>query len=126
METHSQVAAGGSAEIDFDPLRTGFGGVHGGLVAAVPWSTTVHFLAPVPSGPFALRPAPVPVPTPEPTANHAPFRDASPWHLVRHRAAWASPTPCVDETELFTADGEPAAQGRRLRRITTDRRNPHA
>ncbi|CAM3004014.1 thioesterase family protein [Prescottella defluvii] len=73
----------------------------------------------LPPGLFATRTAPIPIPTVELTAHFAPAAGASggPWHRLRHRTVWWTSDECVDETELFTADGELAAQARQLRRI---------
>lgn len=73
----------------------------------------------LPPGLFATRTTPVPIPTIELTTHFAPGVHASrgPWHRLRHRTVWWTSDQCVDETELFTADGELAAQARQLRRI---------
>ncbi|MDH6680520.1 acyl-CoA thioesterase [Rhodococcus sp. LBL1] len=73
----------------------------------------------MPPGLFATRTAPVPIPTVELTAHFAPaaVSPTGPWHRLRHRTVWWTSDECVDETELFTTDGELAAQARQLRRI---------
>lgn len=73
----------------------------------------------LPPGLFATRTTPVPIPTVELTAHFAPGVRAhrGPWHRLRHRTVWWTTDTCVDETELFTVDGELAAQARQLRRI---------
>jgi acyl-CoA thioesterase len=72
----------------------------------------------LPPGLFATFTMPVAIPTVEFSAHFAPTTDTdSPWHRLRHRTVWSTETLCVDETELFTATGELAAQARQLRRI---------
>ncbi|KJF22525.1 thioesterase family protein [Rhodococcus sp. ACPA4] len=72
----------------------------------------------LPPGLFATLTMPVAIPTVEFSAHFAPTTPSdSPWHRLRHRTVWATDTLCVDETELFTATGELAAQARQLRRI---------
>ncbi|QKT13076.1 acyl-CoA thioesterase [Rhodococcus sp. W8901] len=73
----------------------------------------------LPPGLFAIRTAPAPIPTVELTAHFAPAAGSAtgPWHRLRHRTVWWTSDECVDETELFTTDGELAAQARQLRRI---------
>lgn len=71
----------------------------------------------LPPGLFAILTRPVLIPTIEMTAHFAPHADAGPWHYLRHRTVWSTADLAVDETELFTATGELAAQGRQLRRI---------
>lgn len=72
----------------------------------------------LPPGLFATLTRPVAIPTVEFSAHFAPTSPTrSPWHRLRHRTVWATDSLCVDETELFTATGELAAQARQLRRI---------
>ncbi|PTR31079.1 acyl-CoA thioesterase [Rhodococcus sp. OK519] len=73
----------------------------------------------LPPGLFATLTAPVSIPTVELTVHFAPgvHRPGGEWHRLRHRTVWWTSALCVDETELFTADGELAAQARQLRRI---------
>lgn len=72
----------------------------------------------LPPGLFAMMTAPTPIPTIEMTAHFAPVpANDNPWHYLRHRTVWSTTDLCVDETELFTATGELAAQARQLRRI---------
>ncbi len=74
----------------------------------------------LPPGLFATLTMPVAIPTVEFSAHFAPIAPPnSPWHRLRHRTVWATDTLCVDETELFTATGELAAQARQLRRISS-------
>ena len=71
----------------------------------------------LPPGLYAMTTRPVPVPTIEMTAHFVPHTDVGPWHFIRHRTVWATADLTVDETELYTATGELAAQARQLRRI---------
>ncbi|MEE2034158.1 acyl-CoA thioesterase [Rhodococcus chondri] len=73
----------------------------------------------LPPGLFATRTTPVPIPTVELTTHFAPGAHTShgPWHRLRHRTVWATSDRCVDEAELFTADGQLAAQARQSRRV---------
>ncbi|UYP17900.1 thioesterase family protein [Rhodococcus sp. Z13] len=73
----------------------------------------------LPPGLFAVRTTPVPIPTMELTVHFAPAAHTSrgPWYRLRHRTVWWTDDLCVDETELFTAEGDLAAQARQLRRI---------
>lgn len=76
----------------------------------------------LPPGLFATLTAPVAIPTVEFTAHFAPTGPVtSEWHRIRHRTMWATDSMCVDETELFTADGRLAAQARQCRRILDGR-----
>ncbi|MXQ75437.1 thioesterase family protein [Rhodococcus rhodochrous] len=73
----------------------------------------------LPPGLFAIRTTSVPIPTVELSVHFTPaaHSTAGPWYRLRHRTVWWTADLCVDETELFTADGELAAQARQLRRI---------
>lgn len=83
-----------------------------------PQEAAAILLDALPPGLFATLTAPVPIPTVEFTAHFAPTGPVtSEWHRIRHRTTWATDSMCVDETELFTADGRLAAQARQLRRI---------
>jgi hypothetical protein len=80
----------------------------------------VVLLDALPPGLFAVRTTPVLIPTAEFTVHLAPFAESA-WYRLRHRTTWATDDLCVDDSELFTDNGELAAQARQLRRITHPR-----
>ncbi|MFH5227363.1 acyl-CoA thioesterase [Antrihabitans spumae] len=91
-------------------LRENFGLTEQGRAAVL--------LDALPPGLFATMTSPVLIPTIEMTAHFAPTSNSgSDWYYLRHRTACSTADLSVDETELFTATGELAAQARQLRRI---------
>ena len=86
-----------------------------------PEGTAAVLLDAMPPGVFALWRQPRPVPTVELTIHFAsPTSEPAAWHHVAHGTVWASPSACVDETELRSRAGRLVAVARQTRRIVGD------
>ncbi|MCU1615033.1 MAG: TesB-like acyl-CoA thioesterase 1 [Frankiales bacterium] len=75
---------------------------------------------------YAVQTEPVPIPTAEITAHFAPTEAAPDWFYIQQRTVWATPGLCLDDAELWTAEGRLLAQARQLRRILRQPAGPAA